>query len=72
MAGAGVNAEIIDKMLKILPIEAFHMSGKKIVRSGMRYRRQGVSMGLPGLDEYSLYLTDENAVRKAADILRKE
>lgn len=71
MAGAGVNAEIIGKMLDILPLEAFHMSGKKTVQSGMRYRRQGVSMGLPGMDEYSLYLTDENSVREAAYMLRK-
>ena len=44
---------------------AFHLSGKKLVESGMRFRREGVPMGLPGLDEWHIQQTDADAVRAA-------
>lgn len=71
MPGAGVNADIIRKMKKIMPISCFHMSGKVSIDSGMRYRHGGVPMGIPGLDEYSIWQTDEKAVRAAAEALRE-
>ena len=37
------------------------------VDSGMRYRRQGVSMGLPSLSEYELWRTDEEEFRACAE-----
>ena len=44
---------------------AFHMSGKKMVESAMQFRREGVPMGLPGLDEWHIPQTDADAVRAA-------
>ena len=66
LIGAGVNASVIRKFRKENPAaRAFHMSGKKELESAMRFRRQGVPMGLPGLDEWHIQQTDEKAVREA-------
>lgn len=66
LIGAGVNAAVITTLRAALPgARAFHMSGKTLLESGMRFRRQGVPMGLPGLDEWHIQQTDEQAVRAA-------
>lgn len=64
LIGAGVNAEGIRTLQARLPgARAFHMSGKILIESGMRFRREGVPMGLPGLDEWHIQQTDAGAVR---------
>lgn len=70
LIGAGVNAAVIDEFLRGYPAaRAFHMSGKVERESGMRFRREGVPMGLPGLDEWYIQQTSEDAVRAARKIL---
>lgn len=70
LIGAGVNASIIDRFLRTCPgARAFHMSGKTEIESGMRFRRDGVPMGLPGLDEWHIQLTGEKNVRTARLVL---
>ena len=44
---------------------AFHASCKTLLESGMTFRREGVPMGLPGLDEWHIQQTDADAVRAA-------
>ena len=41
---------------------AFHASCKTLLESGMTFRREGVPMGLPGLDEWHIQQTDADAV----------
>lgn len=66
LVGAGVNAGVIARFREAFPqVRAFHMSGKADVESGMRFRRAGVPMGLPGLDEWHIPQTDAAAVAKA-------
>ena len=66
LIGAGVNAATITKFREAFPqASAFHMSGKQDVESGMRFRREGVPMGLPGLDEWHIPQTGEAAIRAA-------
>lgn len=66
LIGAGVNAGIISAFKERFPQAcAFHMSGKTDIESGMRFRRQGVPMGLPGLDEWHIQQTDKEKVRVA-------
>ena len=72
MAGAGVNARVIGDLQAILPIRTFHMSGKITRESGMTFRREGVPIGLPGIDEFSIWETSEDAVRDAAQVLKGE
>ena len=45
------------------------MSGKTVLQSGMEYRKQGVSMGLPSLSEFELWRTEERNVRAAREAL---
>lgn len=66
LVGAGVKAAVIQAFREEFPgVRAFHMSGKTDIESGMRFRREGVPMGLPGLDEWHIQQTDVRAVRAA-------
>lgn len=66
LIGAGVNAAVIRQLRAALPgARAFHMSGKAEIESGMQFRRAGVPMGLPGLDEWHLQQADADAIRAA-------
>lgn len=71
LIGAGVNAQVIRHFRQAVPgAAAFHMSGKTELESRMRFRRDGVPMGLPGLDEWHIQQTSQEAVaaaRKALD-----
>ena len=71
LIGAGVKAEVIRKIQAWYPFaRAFHASCKTDVPSAMAFRREGVPMGLPGLDEWHIPQTDEQAVRDAVTALR--
>lgn len=66
LIGAGVNAGVIARFRAEFPnANAFHMSGKMDVESGMVFRREGVPMGIPGLDEWHIQQTSVEAVRAA-------
>jgi len=66
LIGAGVNAALIRTFRREVPgARAFHMSGKTETESGMVFRREGVPMGLPGLDEWHIQQTDPDAVKAA-------
>ena len=66
LIGAGVNAGVITQFRSRFPsAAAFHMSGKTEAESAMRFRREGVPMGLPGLDEWHIPQTDAAAVAAA-------
>ena len=70
LIGAGVKAAVISEFLAKVPgAKAFHMSGKTEIESGMRFRRDGVPMGLPGLDEWHIPVTDQKAVAAAKALL---
>ena len=71
MAGAGVNAEAIEKLYPLTGICAYHMSGKKVEPSVMQYRKEGVPMGLPGISEFEIWRTEEEAVKKASEVLER-
>lgn len=72
LIGAGVNANIISRFRQELPgAVAFHMSGKMELESAMVFCREGVPMGLPGLDEWHIRQTSEAAVRQARNALDK-
>lgn len=66
LIGAGVNAQVIRSFRSRFPgASAFHMSGKQDLESRMRFRREGVPMGIPGFDEWHIQQTSEEAVRSA-------
>ncbi len=47
------------------------MSGKVTLDSEMRYRKDGVNMGLPSLSGYELYRTSAEKVRAAREVLER-
>ena len=66
LIGAGVNAKVISAFKERFPQSgAFHMSGKADIESGMAFRREGVPMGIPGLDEWHIQQTDADNIRAA-------
>lgn len=69
LVGGGVSAESIPALRKETGCTSFHLSGKKVVQSGMTFRREGVPMGLPGLDEFSVWQCDEARIRAAVTAL---
>ncbi len=72
LIGAGVNAAAIRTLRREIPEACcFHMSGKQVQSSKMRYRKQGVSMGLPSMSEFEIWQTEEAAVREAWEELNR-
>ncbi|MDE6389410.1 MAG: copper homeostasis protein CutC [Lachnospiraceae bacterium] len=69
MAGAGVTPEVIRRFRAETDITAYHLSAKKIIDSGMRYRKEDVPMGLPAMSEYSIFRTDKEMVARAREAL---
>lgn len=70
LIGAGVKAEVIRKIRAWYPFaRAFHASCKADVESAMLFRRDGVPMGLPGLDEWHIPTTSREAVAAARSVL---
>ena len=66
LIGAGVNAAVITAFREAFPrARAFHMSGKVNVESGMIFRREGIAMGVPSMDEWHIPQTSEAAIRAA-------
>lgn len=70
MAGGGVCAEIIETLRDMSEIYCFHMSGKETLESGMIYRNPKVNMGLPGISEFEVWRTSEEAIRRAVRVLK--
>lgn len=70
MAGSGIDAQTIQKLQPVTGGTSYHMSGKIILDSSMRYRKQEVSMGLPSMSEYEIWRTSEEKVREAAKVLK--
>lgn len=70
-AGGGVNAGVIPGVYEASGVTAYHMSGKAVLDSAMRYRKEEVNMGLPSLSEYTIYRTTEENIRQARQVLEK-
>ena len=69
LIGGGVNADVIRTLAPQTGADAFHLSAKAAVPSGMEFRREAVPMGAAGLNEFELWRCDEGAVRAAREAL---
>lgn len=66
LIGGGVKPAVISAFKTRFPqARAFHLSGKEDIESGMIFRREGVPMGIPGLDEWHIQQTDIENIRAA-------
>ena len=61
LIGAGVSAAVIDQLRAACRGTGVPSKRQKLVESGMTFRREGVPMGLPGLDEWHIQQTDTDA-----------
>ena len=71
LVGGGVDAKVIQQLAPLTKASAYHMSGKRILEGSMEYRKEGISMGLPGLSEYQLLRTSKSEIMRAAEVLKK-
>ena len=70
LIGSGVKASAIRAFREKYPqAVAFHMGGKVDIPSGMIFRREGIPMGIPGLDEWHISQTSQENVRAARQAL---
>ena len=73
LVGAGVSAKMIADFRREFPgARAFHLSGKSILDSAMTYRNAEVSMGFPGISEFQVWRTEEEAIRRAKEALAQD
>ena len=68
LVGSGVNSKNLPTLLQT-GAKSYHMSAKKVVESPMTYRREGVSMGLPMMSEFTLWRCDGDELARARAIL---
>ena len=71
LSGAGINPEVIKKLIPYTKGTSYHMSGKIVVDSKMQYRREGVPMGIPGFSEFEIWQTSSENIKLAAQVLEE-
>ncbi len=70
MAGSGVKSGNIRHLHEVTGITHYHATARTGIQdSGMVYRKETVSMGLPGISEYEIWHTDPAEVRACAQIV---
>ena len=67
---SGIGAESIEKLLPYTGITSYHMSGKIVVDSAMKYRKEGIGLGLSERGDYALWQTSEEEIVKAVKVLK--
>ena len=73
LAGAGINVNSIKLLLDEIPkLKSFHMSGKSILQSKMKYKNKDVFMGLENISEYQIWQTDINKIKMARAVLENK
>lgn len=63
MPGAGINEGNVRELITATRAREYHLSGQKKVASRMVYRNPHVFMGVPGLPEYEIGVTDADKIR---------
>lgn len=69
MPGSGIKSSNIKEIIDKTAARSYHMSGRSNKDSLMIYRKEGLTMGLPMVSEYTLFNTDEAEISKARRII---
>lgn len=69
MPGGGISEYNIEQIAKITGSAEFHLTGRKVVGSNMTFRREGLSLGAPGVSEYSRKVADPDLIERIIHIL---
>jgi copper homeostasis protein len=68
MPGSGINEMNILEIRNKTGALEFHLSGRSLIDSKMKYRKEGIFMGgLPEIPEYKISLTDSDRIRKVVN-----
>lgn len=70
MAGCGVRDSNVVRLVELTGVTEVHLSAAGSRDSRMSFRRDGVAMGAPGTDEYSLRTTEETQIARVLAALR--
>jgi len=71
MPGAGINEGNIRELITATGAREFHLSGQKKIASRMTYRNPHVFMGVPGLPEYEIGVTDAEKIRRVVEAVNQ-
>lgn len=70
MPGSGINESNIAWIVRVTGAKEFHLTGRKIIESGMFFRRQGISMGgTTDIPEFSRMVADPEKIKSIINIL---
>jgi len=71
MPGSGLDESNIALMAKVTGASEFHLTGRKVVDSRMKFRREGIPMGgVPDIPEFSRKVADTERIKKIINILK--
>ena len=70
MPGGGLNPSNIKTVAETTGAAEFHMTGRKITESGMKFRRNGISMGGINSNEFKTNDADPELIRNVVRILK--
>jgi copper homeostasis protein len=71
VAGAGVNAENLAKLVESTEVREFHTSARAIVPSQMLFRNPRVSLGGDSKNEYELLTVDPNTIERMREVAKQ-
>ena len=69
MVGGGVTPDVVRKMRANAGVTSFHLTGKKLVDSKMKYRNPKVNMGLPSINEYDRWITCAETISEVKQMM---
>lgn len=64
MAGGGLTPQNVGSLVEFTGVKEIHATCRKSIRSGMKFSREGVYMGIKGNDEYQLKIADSHIVER--------
>lgn len=71
LVGGGVDVSVIPELYMSTGSTSYHMSGKIVLDSEMRYRKDDVNMGVASMSEYQIWRTSAERVAKVKSILEE-
>jgi copper homeostasis protein len=70
MPGSGISETNIKNIVRLTGAKEFHCSARKVIESGMTFRKEGVTMGnVPGYDEYKRKVADIDKIKNIIRII---
>ncbi len=67
MPGAGIHEGNVRELVEATGVREVHLSGQSKIASRMIYRNPHVFMGVPGLPEYEIGVTDAGKIRRVVE-----